>query len=623
MFRNIMILFIVFFVFILGGLFIFINTFDLNKFLPQLTGQLSQTLGRQVLIEKAGLQLSLKHGIMADIQGISLAENDKFSKEPFLQIGNIHCGVNVLALLTKRQVAITSIVIQSLQVTIIRNEAGLFNYESLLENVKPSKGSQAASSSNTEKSVGVQMSELLVNSFEISGARIVYSDRGAKPVLNVALENINAKVSNFSLSEPFNIQLDASVFAEANNIHFQSTGRIDMGLKQIRCDDLRLSFDLGALDLARMNKDIPALAPVGIQPGVKGMIEVTISQMVLGPKGLLVLSLDGKLTEGRIPLKKLIKPIDQLNVTFNVNESRVKVSDLSFMFGSGRVSGEANIKEYMSTQGFELVTNLEGILVQETIDQSQSPARLKGSLAGTFKFAGQGFTPDALNKVAGQAQLALTDGELTNVNIIKSILERVPVLSALSAVAGTQVSQDWQTKLGGELTKIEKAQIKARIANGSVLLDEAQLKSEKFSIAGNGKAGFDQTVDMAAELIMSKELSDSVIDLAGDMKDLADEKGKIRFPVKITGKVPMLSYMPDVAYISKQLIVNKGGGALQKVLDRNPEAKKFLDIFTGSSEDGQGVDENASDAPQEPAQDGAQQKGSSGREFLEGILKNF
>lgn len=618
-----MIFLIVFLVFVFGGIFIFINTFDLNKFLPQLTGQLSRTLGRQVTVDKAGLQLSLKYGIIADIQGISVAENEKFAKEPFLQIGHIHCGVNVLALLTKRQVAITSIVVQSPQLTVIRNEKGDFNYESLIEATKPSEGSKAPASSHPEKSAEVAMPELLVNSFEINGAKIAFSDRSTKPAMNVAIENINAKVTNFSLTEPFKVQLDASFFAPANNIHIEGASRIDLGLQQVRCDDVHLSFDLGTLDIARMNKDIPSLAPAGLQAGVKGLIEVVISQMVVEPKGLLVLSLDGNFSDGRFPLKMFVKPIEQLNVKFNVSESRVKVSDLTFVLGAGRVTGGANIKEYMASQGFDAEANIEGLLFEDTIDQSQSPARLKGTMTSTVKIAGEGFTSEALEKVYGQLQFALTNGELTNVNIIKSILERVPVLSALSAVAGSQLSEDWQTKVGGELTKIEKATVKARIENKSVLLDEAHVASEKFTLVANGKAGFDQTVDMEAELIMSRELSDSIIESAGDMKALADEQGEIRFPVKITGKVPELSYMPDVAYISKLVIVNKGGGALQKVLDKNPEAKKFLEIFTGGTGDDQGASEQSQEGSQMPAEDSAPDESSAGQQLLKGLLKNL
>lgn len=628
MLRKIMIFLVVLLVFAFGGLFIFINTFDLNKFLPQLTGQLSQTLGRQVTIERAGLQLSLKYGIIADIQGISLAEDEKFSKGSFVSIGHIHCGVNVMALLTKRQVEVTDIVVQSPLVTVIRNEKGEFNYESLIKATKPASGSGASSSGdNVQKSSDTALPKLLVNSFEIRNGKVVFSDRALKPIMNVALETIDVKVTNFSLTEPFKVQLGASFFAPVNNIHIEGTGRIDMSLQQIRCDDVRLSLDLGVLDMARMNKDIAALSASGLQPGLKGLIEVVISQVVLGPKGLLVLSLNGDFRDGYIPTKMLVKPVDGISVKFDVNESRVKLSEFAFNLGTGRVSGTANIKEYLTSQIFDIETNLEGILVEDTIDQTRSPARLKGSLAGTLKLAGEGFSPEALDKISGQAQFALTNGELTNVNILKSILERVPVLSALSAVAGTQLSEEWQTKVGGELTKIDKATVKARVEKSTVLLDEALLVSQKFSLAANGQAGFDQTVDMDAELIMSKELSESVIDSASDMKALVDEQGEIRFPVKITGKVPDLSYMPDVAYISKLLIVNKGGDALQKVLDKNPEAKKFLDILTGGSDEGQNSAEGTTQDIQEPSQDGGADTGSdaesAGKQLLKGLLQNF
>lgn len=628
MFRKIMIILVVLFVLAFSGLFIFINTFDLNKFLPQLTGQLSQTLGRQLTVERAGLQLSLKYGIIADIQGISLAEDEKFSKGSFLTIGNIHCGVNVMALLTKRQVEVTDIVVQSPQVTIIRNDQGKFNFESLIKAGNPTSLSGTSSSGDSvQKSSDSKLPKLLVNSFEIRNGKVVYSDRVFKPAISAALDTIDAKVTNFSLTEPFKVQLEASFFAPANNIQIEGIGRIDMSLQQIRCDDVRLSFDLGALDIARMNKDIAALSALGLQSGLKGLIEVVINQMVVGPKGLLVLSLNGNFTDGRIPMKMLVKPVDGLTAKFDVNESRLKLSEFAFNLGAGRVSGLANVKEYLSSQIFDVETNVQGLLLEDTIDQTRSPARLKGSLAGTAKLSGEGFSSKSLDNISGQAQFALTNGELTNVNILKSILDRIPVLSALSAVAGTQLSEEWQTKVGGELTRIDKATVKARVKNSTVLLDEALLVSQKFSLTANGQAGFDQTVDMDAELIMSKELSESVIDSAGDMKALLDEQGEIRFPVKITGKVPNISYMPDIAYISKLLILNKGSGALQKVLDKNPDAKKFLNILTGGSDEEQNTAEGTAQNLQEPAPDGGSDTESdaesAGKQLLKGLLQNL
>jgi hypothetical protein len=117
-------------------------------------------------------------------------------------------------------------------------------------------------------------------------------------------------------------------------------------------------------------------------------------------------------------------------------------------------------------------------------------------------------------------------------------------------------------------------------------------------------------------------MSESLVASAHDMSALLDENSEIHFPVKITGKLPDLSYMPDIAYISKILLINKGGGELQKVLDKNPQAKKILDIFTGGDKESSGEGENDSTDADQSGQEGSQEE-SKGKQFLKGLLKGL
>lgn len=600
MLRKILIGFCLIVMLAFGGLAVFIQTFDLNRYLPQLTEQASKILGRKVTVERAGFNLSLARGIVADIAAISIAEDENFGKEPFLHIDHIHCGVSLMALLTKRQLAVTSIVIDSPKIRVVRSAQGDFNYEGIIEATKP----DAAAKPQENKDAVAALPMLLVNSFEILNGNITVIDGAVNPPMQVAVQSVDAKVTNFSLTDPFKVQLAASVFSQGQNIHVDGTGRIDMGLQQFRWDDVHASFDFASLDLAGIEKNIPSVGDVGLKEGLKGSIEAVINQMVVSAKGLLVLSLEGKLTGGVIPIKMLPKPIDQMTAVFDINESKLKVSQFSLNLGTGKVSGSAVINDYMKTQGFDGNIAVEHLLLEDVVEQSKSPVRIKGSLSGTAKFAGHGFSPEGLNQMTGQAEFALADGELTNVNIIKDVLGQIPVIGQLLGVAGSEAAGGWQEKIDGSLTRIEKASVKARIEQGYVLIDDAQAANPEFSLSAHGRAGFDQTVDVDAELKMSQEFSASLTESKEDLKALLDEDQSIHFPLKIIGKIPDLKYVPDLAYISKLLLVNKGGGALQKVLDKNPDVKKYLDIFTGggegqapeggaASEGGQAADENS------------------------------
>ena len=230
-----------------------------------------------------------------------------------------------------------------------------------------------------------------------------------------------------------------------------------------------------------------------------------------------------------------------------------------------------------------------------------------------------GFSSDALKQISGKSEVNLKDAELVNVNIIKSILEKIPVLSSFSQVAESKLSQDFQNKIAGDSTKISHAVIKTRIEQASIFVDDFQLMAEKFTLASHGQVGFDQVVDLQAELKFTKEMSEELIESAKDMEALADENREIHFPVNISGQLPSLNYVPDIAYISKLLIVNKGGGELQKVLEKNPEAKRILDIFTGGEKDPNQGQENVQPGGESSGQ--TDEQPTQGQKLLKGLLQ--
>ncbi|MDO8675441.1 MAG: AsmA-like C-terminal region-containing protein [Candidatus Omnitrophota bacterium] len=89
--------------------FIFIKTFNVNTYLPQITKAASDALGREVSIAAAGLDFSWQ-GIAVDVFDIRVAG------EPSIEAGKASVQMGLMPLLRQRKVHVTHIIISDIRV---------------------------------------------------------------------------------------------------------------------------------------------------------------------------------------------------------------------------------------------------------------------------------------------------------------------------------------------------------------------------------------------------------------------------------------------------------------------------------------------------------------------------
>ena len=75
---------------------IFIKTFDVNRYKPQIIGEATKAMSRRVDFAKADLGVSLIQGISLKISDFSIAEDPEFGKGNFLSVKEISVGVDAL-----------------------------------------------------------------------------------------------------------------------------------------------------------------------------------------------------------------------------------------------------------------------------------------------------------------------------------------------------------------------------------------------------------------------------------------------------------------------------------------------------------------------------------------------
>jgi AsmA protein len=131
-----------------------------DSFRPLLQSNAQQALGRNVQIGK--LDFSLFSGSLS-ADGVTIADDPKFSNPPFLTAKSLKVSVEVWPLITSHDLHVNSIKLEEPQVALISNAQGQWNYSSL-------GGSNAAPANGAPKPAGTPAAKPAGNSSASSGS---------------------------------------------------------------------------------------------------------------------------------------------------------------------------------------------------------------------------------------------------------------------------------------------------------------------------------------------------------------------------------------------------------------------------------------------------------------------
>src|SRR5579864_9135201 len=102
---------------------------DANTFRPKLEAELTDALGRQVKVGNLSLSI-LSGGVAAD--NISIADDPKFSNQPFVQAKSLTVGVEMIPLILSRTINITHLTLDQPQISLVKSANGeKWNFSSI------------------------------------------------------------------------------------------------------------------------------------------------------------------------------------------------------------------------------------------------------------------------------------------------------------------------------------------------------------------------------------------------------------------------------------------------------------------------------------------------------------
>lgn len=386
------------------------------------------------------------------------------------------------------------------------------------------------------------------------------------PGVSLAASQIGLELKNVSLVQPITFHLNAAYLNASPNIDVAGTAIVDPAQLSVLLKDTRIKTDLSSFSMDELRASVVSLKDVPLPQSLKGKIDVVLEEVSAGAKGLVSLTSHGELVQGSIKLKELAVPIDVDQAKFKTVGTHADVDDLKISLGKGMIKGKLSVDEFLTKQSFNGEVVVDGIDLAELIEQKDAQVKVEGKVFANVKAQGQG---SDVQSIVGDGTLEVKDAKLKDLNVLKLVLDKISIVPNLSEKVKKSLPEKYVKKLEDADTSINKVAATIAISAGQINVNPIDVEADEFIFEGQCQADFEQAYTLSGAFMIPQELAASMVSSVSELQYLLDEKGNIRFPLRVSGKgtgVPTFS--PEIGDLMKNVLVNKGKEELGKVLNK-------------------------------------------------------
>jgi len=475
------------------------------------------------------LSLSILSGSVGADQ-LSIADDPKFSNAPFIRARSLKVGVEVMPLIFSKQLNVTHIEIDQPEITLLRNQAGVWNFSSL--------GNQAAQSKKAESSSSP--GNLTVARLDLTGGKITmgWIPAKRKPVV---YDKVNISMRDFSFAKAFPVTLSMALPGGGSV-------KLDGTMGPINSADTSLTPLQAKLNMSKL--DLAQSALVDPELGITGTAEFdgTLNSDGHLAKSTGTLKATGlKLVPKGSPAGRPLQLVYTLEHDLQKEAGRLLQGDVSMGKALAKLTGTYDMKGDTTSVRMKLigqgmpVDELEAMLPAVGV-VLPSGSQLKG---GTLNLDLDSAGP--LDKLVTAGSVRLSNSQLAGFNLGSK-------MSAISALTGKA-----QT---GNDTAVQNASTDVRMAPEGTRLDKINLVIPALgTVLGAGTVSPSGAVDFKMSANLSGGAVTGITQLAG-----LGGKGSGAIPFTIQGTTSNPTFMPDV----KGMVNSQLKGLLQPGNQNNP-----------------------------------------------------
>jgi AsmA protein len=506
---------------ILIALPFFINV---NSFRPRLEATATEALGRQVKVGNLSLSI-LSGSVSAD--NISIAEDPAFGNTPFVTAKSLKVGVELMPLITSKELRVTEITLEQPQITLLKTVEGKWNFSSL--------GSKKTNQPSAPSSGSSSPGNLSVAKLSVTDGKLIVgkANSSAKPHV---YDQVDITVTNFSPTSQFPFHLTAKLPAGGSADISGQAGPINAS------DAAKTPFEA---KVKVNNMDIVASGFIDPASGIAGLANFDGTLTSNGSLAKAVGTFTGnklQFSPKGSPASKTVVIKHSVDVDLDKQSGHITQGDVEIGKAVAHLTGA--FKSQNETQVLDMKLNGPNMPVEEL--QAMLPAlgiilpsgsQLKGGTLSTdLSIVGP------IDKLVITGPVRLADTKLSGFDLGSK-------LGALSAFAGKATSNPD--------TSIQNFSTNARVAPEGTRADNLNLTVPAIGvITGAG------TVSPAGALNF-KMLANLQGGMAGGLAQVAGvTTGKGGIPFSIAGTTSKPEFVPDL----KGMAGGIAGNALQGVL---------------------------------------------------------
>ncbi|HEX4646561.1 MAG TPA: AsmA family protein, partial [Verrucomicrobiae bacterium] len=507
-----------------------------NQFRPTIEEKASAALGRKVQL--GNLSLSLFSGSLS-AEDLSIGDDPKFSPTPFLTAKSLKVGVEIMPLIFSKTLNVTGITIDSPQVTLLHNSAGVWNYSTL-------GGAAAKSQPETKTASAGSPGDFSVKKFELKNGSIIIGSTTSQK--RSTYDHVDVTASDVSMNAKFPVTVDAVLPAGGKFKLDGNVGPVDQADASLTPLDAKLN--IGGFDLAASG----VLAP---SAGLGGLLDLDATVASQGgeaeTKGTAKLS-KALLIAGGSPSG--VPVMVDFNTKYNLlkNTGVLNPSTLKIGTAAARLAGT------YKTEGDETVLNVkvdgkdmpakdfEAFLPALGIHIRNGASLTAGTLSTDLDLTG------ATNKLVTTGSVGLFNGKLSGFDLGSK-------MSGIASLAGLKTGKD----MG-----IEKLTTNLRMAPDGLKADQfIAVVPGLGNLTGAGTVDSKNNLDfkMAALLTSAVGVAASPVSSAGGLlgKVLGGGGGNCKsgmtVPFQIQGTTADPKFIPDVGGLAAGLLKSQLGCA--------------------------------------------------------------
>lgn len=322
----------------------------------------------------------------------------------------------------------------------------------------------------------------------------------------------------------------------------------ELGISNFNNPAYRFTLNLSGIDLDRY------MAPETNQTAATTSDED--SELPLD--AIRALNLDGSLNIASLQVSGL----NLNNVVVRVNAARglINLNPIQASLYQGNYNGSLSLDARGEQPAFSLQSGLQGINLQNIANDFMGASYVSGLGNLNLSLSGAGLsTRDILGSLDGSADLALSDGSLSGVDV-GSVLTQLETMIASRRLQAVNL---------GQQTRFQDLSASINIADGIARTQNLFIQSSGFNIRGNG------TLANLRDNNLNFNLLASVDQASASVQDQQFDIGGYTLPISCTGSMDAPRCLPNVENIFQQavgsLIQEEVGGLLQRVLGNEAE----------------------------------------------------